>query len=664
MRLFRSAATALAVLLAGDLLVLVVTGSTSLVTPGATSVGGGGFALRATALGALLILRFRMLVPREERMNGARLLLILLLLPTLVQFQVVGPQTVGDRLSGVDAMSYYAFLRSMLKDRDFDLANEYTRFGMIGRPDLSKPTKTGLRRSIYSVGPAVAWTPFFLLGEGFARVQAVLAGRADLSGYGRPHRNATALGSLLYGFGAILLIHSLLRRHFREATALGAALLVWGATFFHFYLVFQPLYANNTSTFLAAAILWLWDRDRERRGAWEAFFLGVVLGLAMCVRWQNGVLLALPGLELLARWRREPRALPQLAGLGALVGLGTFIGAFPQMAAWKALYDVWVLPYPPHGADFVRLDHPWILETLFSSRHGLLSWTPALWAGYLGFVPLLRRRPALALPLVPPLVLMTYVNMCAGDWWAGGSFSNRRFDSLLPLLALGFAASIDVARGQLRRRPGLAPGLAAVGVVAWNVTLVAQVQRGLLPADDTVAFPALAEGSARMVSASVGFPTTWPASWIFAWRHRRPPSQYEVLVGRYLFYRQNSLGPRVDLGEPEFERLLGEGWGPPASVGGASGRRLLGRGRLFAPLDVPEDLELRFRVSAGAGGILRVLVNGRETGRFDVPEPRAIRSASAPAERWRRELNEVTLDAGGREVFVHSVEFVRGAQGP
>ena len=69
------------------------------------------------------------------------------------------------------------------------------------------------------------------------------------------------------------------------------------------------------------------------------------------------------------------------------------------MVAWKALYGMWLLPYPPHGADFVRLDHPFLLKTLFSSRHGLLSWTPVLWAGYLGFLPLLRRRPALALPL-------------------------------------------------------------------------------------------------------------------------------------------------------------------------------------------------------------------------------------------------------------------------
>ena len=121
------------------------------------------------------------------------------------------------------------------------------------------------------------------------------------------------------------------------------------------------------------------------------------------------------------------------AGLfGALLLSSVFVGVLPQMLAWKALYGVFVLPAPPHGSDFLRLDHPYLLNTLFSSRHGLLSWTPVLGAGFLGFLPLLKRRPTLALPLLLPLLVMTWVNVCSGDWWAGGSFSNRRFDGLLP----------------------------------------------------------------------------------------------------------------------------------------------------------------------------------------------------------------------------------------
>ena len=89
----------------------------------------------------------------------------------------------------------------------------------------------------------------------------------------------------------------------------------------------------------------------------------------------------LPGIDLLAAWRQDPGAWRRYATSAAGLLAGAAFGAFPQMAAWKALYGMWVLPYPPHGADFVRLGHPFLMNTLFSSRHGLLSWTPVLWAG-------------------------------------------------------------------------------------------------------------------------------------------------------------------------------------------------------------------------------------------------------------------------------------------
>ncbi len=191
-----------------DLLGLLVTGRFSLLSLG-RNVGVWGVVSRAAALAGLLIWRFGFLAPPARRMEKGRLLLFVLLCPTLVQFQLL-----GARLSG-DGISYYVYVRSLLKDRDFDLANEYDHYGMLGRWDLAVRTRTGLRRSIYAVGPAVVWTPFFLLGEAAARIEGAVTGTLpDLSGYGRPHVNAVALGNLLYGFGALLLIYSLLRRHF------------------------------------------------------------------------------------------------------------------------------------------------------------------------------------------------------------------------------------------------------------------------------------------------------------------------------------------------------------------------------------------------------------------------------------------------------------------
>jgi len=644
--------TALAALLLADLLLILVSHDASLLWPGAP-VTGAAFALRASALAALLLLRFRLL-PTAPRLDHGQLVLLLLLLPTLVQFQVA-----GGRLSG-DGLMYYPYVRSLWKDFDLDFTNEYTQFGLIERGDLAVPTATGLRRSIFSIGPAVVWTPFFLLGEAVGRARAGLGASVDLSGYGPVHVNAVCLGGLLYGFLAILLIHALLRRHFGAGTALGGALLVWGATFLHWYMVEQPAYAHAPSTAAAALGLWLWDRDRGRRGVPGFLLLGLALGLAMCIRWQNGVLLLLPGLELLGRLREQLRIPGRLLRPAAALAAGALAGAFPQLAAWKALYGEWLLRHPPHGADFLRLDHPFLLETFFSSRHGLLSWTPALWAGYLGFLPLLRRRPGLALPLLPLLAAMTYVNLCSGDWWAGGSFGNRRFDSLLPILAFGVAASIDWARERVRRRPEAALLLLGAPLVVWNVLLAEQLRRGLLPRDETVAFPRLVANGAQLFSDTLGSPTTWPASWHFAWRHAAPPGQYDLLVGRYLFYRQNNMGGHIGVGAPRDQPLLAEGWGPIESLDGRLARRVRGRARLFAPLDVPEDLELRVSATAPAPGReVRVLVNGREAGRFLARDSWQTHQLRAGRGFWRRELNHVVFDAGDAELLVEAVDFGR-----
>lgn len=617
-----------------ELLIVIVTGS---------PVGRVSFLARLFLLSLLIVLRF----------SGARGLLLLLLLPTLFQFQFA-----GGRLGG-DGVMYYVYVRSLMKDADLDFANEYAHYGLADRGDLQMPTSTGLRRSIFSIGPGLLAIPWFAVGEIVARAQA-LAGPSDLSGYGPAHRNAVALGNLLYGFAAVLLIHDLLRRHFLESTALLAALAIWGTTFLHWYMVQQPAMSHAPSAFCAATLLWLWDRWRGALTPGRAGALGLVLGLAMCVRWQNGVLLLLPGLDLLRLARGRPRsvAVPAL-----LLGLGTLVGALPQLLAWKTLYGEYLLRHPPHGADFLRLDHPFLLETFFSSRHGLLSWTPSLWAGYLGFLPLLSRRRSLAVALLAPLVVMSYVNACSGDWWAGGSFSNRRFDSLLPIFAFGFAAAIDALRSFMAARAHAGLLLLALPFVAWNIALAEQTQRGLIPRDDTVAWQRLAGNAAQVTSDSVGFPTTWPASWIFAWRTGLPPGRFELSVGRYLFYRQNNLGGVIDLGNPDHASLLAEGFGRIEDFDGTAGRRIVERAHFLAPLDVAEPLELRLGVRAiSQPSEALVHINGSEAGRIYALPTWQEQRLVAPAALWRRELNDVVIETRGGPLALSAVRFVRTAQ--
>jgi hypothetical protein len=627
----------------------------------------GALAASLLAAGAWMALALRPAASAAAGTTGndrrARLALVLLLLVAVVQFHVAGGRIAGD------GVSYYVYVRSLVKDADLDFTNEYTHYEMIDRADLAVPTRTGYRRSIFSVGPGLAWIPFFLAGEAVARVERALGREVDLSGYGPEHVNAVALGSLLYGFAAVALIHDLLRRHFRPDTALLGALLAWWATFLHWYMVHQPTMSHAASAAGAALVLWLWDGQRARPALGSAIALGLASGFAMCLRWQNALLLLLPAWDVLAALRHGGKEASAALRRGALIVAAALVGAGPQMAAWKAIYGEWLLRYPPHGADFLRLDHPYVLQTLFSSRHGLLSWTPVFWAGYLGYLWLARHRAPLAGPLVAPLLAMTYVNMCSGDWWAGGSFSNRRFDSLLPLLALGLAGALEWARRALARRPQAVVSAAIVPAVVWNLGLVTQVARGDASAEHA-AFPRLVGGTAVLVADLAGSPPTWPASWLFAWRHARPARQYDRAVGRYLFYRQNNLGGRIEVGGAGDDALLAEGWGGRLEIDGRSCRPVAAAARVLAPLDVPEDLALTLVATSAAHPLVgrrvadtpqevRVRVNGREAGAVLVETAWSEGRLRLPAGLWRRELNDVVVAPSSGTVCVDALEFVR-----
>ncbi|MEO6401270.1 MAG: hypothetical protein ABIP62_04570, partial [Vicinamibacteria bacterium] len=392
-----------------------------------------------------------------------------------------------------------------------------------------------------------------------------------------------------------------------------------------------------------------------------ALALGLTLGIGMSVRWQNGVYLLLPAVDFLAAtYQRE--SMSGILKRGFLLTAGVFAGVIPQMLAWKAIYGEYLLPYPPHGADFLRLDRPFLLNTLFSSRHGLLSWTPVFWLCLLGLIPLMRRSPRRFAILLAPLVVMTYVNACSGDWWSGGAYSNRRFDSLLPVFALGLAAFLSAAIGFVRRRPSAVPVAIVVCGALWNITFVRAIQNGEAPSNPP-SFSARVLASTRTFSNAVGFPTTWPASWIFAARYDTSPAAFDLAAGRYLFYRQNNLNGLADIGADGDEGLILEGFTGRRQDGSLDYRSVASGNdaRLIVSLDVPETLGVSFQARSSASASVEILVNGASAGVIFLAPDWSEAHVEAPQGLWKRGPNVVTLRAPS-PFDLDRVTFVRREQ--
>ncbi len=552
-----------------------------------------------------------------------------------------------------DAVEYFSHVRSLYFDHDLDFANEFEHFGILTRGDKRQPTVTGHRRTIFSVGPALLWMPFYAAGDLVARAEDQVE-----DGYSPAHIRSVTLGSLAYGVAGLLLVASVLGTLVSASVARGTVLALGYGTFLYWYMVHEAAMSHALSFFMSAAVLRLWWASRSRLSLPRALALGACIGIAATVRWQNGVLLLLPAATLFRTLRHELAASLR-AGAATLAAF--VAGASPQMLAWKAVFGAYLLADPPHGRDFLRLDHPYLLETFFSSRHGLLFWTPLLWAGFLGYVPLARRDRFLALATGLPLFVMSYVNVCSGDWWAGGSFSNRRFDSVLPLLALGMALAFEWLARQVTRRPLLPLYIVAFTLTAWNGLFMEQYRRNLIPRDDAVSFAAVAENSATLLSGMVGTPVAWPANVVFSVRHDAPITKYDLAVGQYLFYRQNNLGGVIDLGNDRGDPgLLLEGWARPIPCGDGRCRTIERTARLLVPLDVPEALVAIVR--ARGTGSLALAINGREAAAWPLDEGAFVeRRVSLPREGLVREMNELRLTASPGPVVVDRIVFERVA---
>jgi len=588
--------------------------------------------------------------------KAARLGLLALLLggPALA-VQLLSPVPRLD----ADAVEYYSHLRSLYFDRDVDFANEFAHFGILTRWDKSQPTVTGHRRTVFSVGPALLWMPFYAAGDLVARQ------RGDVQdGYSPSHIRAVCLGSLVYGVLGLLLVHRVLGDRFAPPVPFWTTLLLGYATFLFWYMAYEPVMSHAASFFLAALALVVWWGRGTGLLPGRAALLGLVAGLATLVRWQNALLLVLPLATLALERERPARTAASAAAL-----LGAFaLALVPQLLVFKAIFGTYLLGHPAQGRDFLHLTRPALLETFFSSRHGLLFWTPVLWAGFLGLVGLIAkdwrtrgwldkdRRTAVLLAL--PILVMTYTNASSGDWWAGGSYSNRRFDSTLPFLALGVGATLAALRGLAARRPGAVLAGGGAALVLWNLLFMEQYRRGAIPRDDTVSFARVAENSADVFATAFGSPVAWPANWIFSVRHGLPPDRYDLMVGKYLFFMQNNLGGLVDVGTEGDEALLADGWGVRVPCAEAVCRPVEGRARLLAGLEAAEPLDVTVR--AAGSGRLRIAVNGVAVGESALADGLADLTARVPGARWRSGLNEVQLETSpGGAVLVDRVVFAR-----
>jgi len=251
-----------------------------------------------------------------------------------------------------------------------------------------------LHPSKFPVGPALFWTPAYLLTHnqivvGFTGVLATLF--------------------------SLLLLWNLLLKHFSKTVSIMTVAAIAGATNLLFYGSLDAVNSHALTFFAATVFLsLLYSRQKQ----W--FAVGVSLGLLGLMRAQD-MLYAI----LLIPYLTKKNMFPIIAG--------ALLGFFPQLLAWQMTTGkFWVSPYLTVREGFNFL-HPHVPGVLFGLRSGLFLWTPITLLATIGLFTK-KRFYMLSVFFCELFVVASW-----STWWQGASYSGRMFLSSLPLLAFGIA---------------------------------------------------------------------------------------------------------------------------------------------------------------------------------------------------------------------------------
>jgi hypothetical protein len=378
---------------------------------------------------------------------------------------------VDGHLLGSDGLSYYAILRSVILDGDLDLANDY----VLVDASLRGVTVAGLRENPFAIGASILWFPFFLIAHALSHLLVALGVNVATNGVTYIYETAISAGTISYATLAFLLVYRIARRLSDAASALFAVLAMWWATQAIYYVVAEPSMSHGLTIFSGAVFLTVWYPPPLDRSSADWVKIGLATALNALVRWQQGIIVLIPIAELF--WRRKQRRLSLSAATWrlALLIAAVLLGFTPQFWMWLTLYARPITI--PQGSHFMDWFGPNPLLTLFSTRHGLITWHPIFLLALLGLPRLWKRDRALALAIAFVALGQLYINSAVRDWWGNDGFGGRRFTTLVPYLTLSLAALLHGIRSTKAQRWMIG---CLIALVLWNGLSFAQYRLGFV----------------------------------------------------------------------------------------------------------------------------------------------------------------------------------------
>jgi len=275
---------------------------------------------------------------------------------------------------------------------------------------------------------------------------------------------------------------------------------------------FNPSWSHAHSAFIVALFLWYWDRTRATRTVGQWAVLGLIAGLMLDVYYPNALFLLVVLVELAVTAVRllRSRLSSKTSEFRALV-LGSCVFAVALFFAFlPTLVSRWIIYGSPLATGYTEVNvwhftNPLWLQVLFSSDHGLFSWTPILLLASAGLLFVVRRDRVLGWAVVFSALAFYFLIATYPDWDGISSYGNRFFVSLTPIFILGLTALL-AASGKLVHNNRLVWRGAIAGIallVLWNFGLLFQWGMHLIPDRGPISWSEMVSNQFRVVPADL-----------------------------------------------------------------------------------------------------------------------------------------------------------------
>ncbi len=388
---------------------------------------------------------------------------------------IAGQNFRDEKVLKQDVVQYYSYVPATFIYGDLSMA--YARTSPFWQDKIwGYMTEEGAYVQKYTMGLAIMYTPFFFAGHATAQLSS-----APADGYSWPYELWIQIGSVFYLFLGLLILRKLLRHYFSDQiTAITLLTLVLCTNLFYYSVAQGPM-PHVYIFFLLSLFLHLTLRFHNNPTWKLAFFLALTGGMIVLVRPNHLLVWMIPVLYGL---NREKLHWWRLHWQKVLVWpLGVLLVAAPQLIYWHHFTGDWV--FYTYGEEGFFFDQPALLKAWFGFRKGWLIYTPVMALALVGMFRLHRITKEWTLAFAAFFITSTYVLVSWWCWWYGGSFGQRAFIDLFPVLAFGLAALLTAICSRTRIFYPVLGLIALLGVL--NAFQTWQFTKGIIHHDSMTA---------------------------------------------------------------------------------------------------------------------------------------------------------------------------------